>query len=101
MRPVLLLLLLAGCGSSLNLPALVDPAQAQRRGATEMAVKSAFPQILAEIEAGGGPALTRAMDTAGVPPGDREARTRQLQGDIALRGGNAAALVAALMLYGR
>ncbi|EPX83331.1 hypothetical protein ruthe_02957 [Rubellimicrobium thermophilum DSM 16684] len=96
-------LLLAACAASpgLNVGALMNPAEAQRRGAVELAVKTAFPGILNEIAAGGGPSLTAAMDAAGVPPGDRAARILQLQGDISLYGSNPAALAAALLLYGR
>ena len=98
---LLLLLALAACAPSLNVGALVDPAEAQRRGAVEVAVKSAYPGILDEIGAGGGPALSAAMDAAGVPPGDRAARLLQLQGDLGLYASNPGALAATLLLYGR
>lgn len=70
------------------------------RGAVEVIVKSEFPSILAEIEAGGGPVLTRALDAAGVPPQDRPARLLQLRADLPLYQANPGALVTALMLYG-
>ncbi|HVG48408.1 MAG TPA: hypothetical protein VM899_09795 [Rubellimicrobium sp.] len=94
------LLALPSCTQGLNLGALVDPAEAQRRGAVEVAVKSAYPSILDEIEAGSGPNLGRAMDAAGLPPGDRGARVIQLRGDLGLYEANPGALVTALMLYG-
>lgn len=102
-RPLLLAALLAlpGCATGLNVGALVDPAEAQRRGAVEVAVKGAFPGILDEIGAGAGPNLARAFDAAGVPPGDRPARVIQLRGDLGLYAANPGALVTALMLYGR
>lgn len=101
-RPLLFgaLLALSACTQGLNVGALVDPAEAQRRGSVEVAVKSAHPGILDEIRAGGGPSLARAMDAAGVPLGDRPARVIQLQGDLGLYEANPGALVAALMLYG-
>jgi hypothetical protein len=101
-RPLLLaaLLALGACSQGLDVGALVNPAEAQRRGAVEVAVKSAYPGILDQIEAGGGPDLARAFDAAGVPPGDRPARVIQLRGDLGLYGANPGALVAALMLYG-
>ena len=95
------LLALGACTAGLNLGALVDPADAQRRGAVELAVKGAFPGILDEIEAGAGPNLLRALDAAGVPEGDRPARLIQLRGDLGLYEANPGALVAALLLYGR
>ncbi len=102
LRPMLLAALIAlpGCTGGLNLGALVDPADAQRRGAVEVAVKGAYPGILDEIEAGSGPNLIRALDAAGVPPGDRPTRVIQLRGDLGLYEANPGALVTALMLYG-
>jgi hypothetical protein len=100
-RALPLLMVLAACAPGLNVGALVNPAEAQRRGAVELAVKTAFPGILNEIAAGGGPALTAAMDAAGIPPGDRAARLIQLQGDVNLYGSNPGALASALLLYGR
>jgi hypothetical protein len=84
----------------LNVPALLDPAEAQQRGAVEVAVKSAYPGILDEIEAGAGPNLSRALDAAGVPAQDRPARLIQLRGDLGLYEANPGALVTALTLYG-
>ena len=94
------LLALSACTQGLNVGALVDPAEAQRRGAVEVAVKSAHPTILDEIEAGSGPNLIRAFDAAGVPSQDRPARVLQLRGDLGLYAANPGALVTALMLYG-
>ncbi len=94
------LLGLSACTGGLDLGALVRPGDAARRGAVEVAVKSAFPGILDEIEAGAGPNLARAFDAAGVPAVDRPARVIQLRGDLGLYEANPGALVAALMLYG-
>jgi hypothetical protein len=91
---LLLLVLLPACGAA------IDPVQAQRRGAVELAVKGGYPAILDEIEAGTGPNLWRAFDAAGVPISDRSARTTQLQGDLGLFEANPGALVAAILLYG-
>ena len=101
LRALLLLLLLAGCTGGLNVGSLVSPADAQRRGAVEVAVKGAYPGILDEIEAGGGPALAGALDAAGVPLQDRPTRLIQLRGDLGLYEANPGALVSALLLYGR
>ena len=103
MRTLLLaaLLGLSGCADGLGVGALVNPADAQRRGAVELAVKGAYPAILSEIAAGAGPNLEASFDAAGVPAQDRPARLIQLQGDLRLYEANPGALVAALMLYGR
>lgn len=81
-------------------PATQDPGYTARRGQTELAVKGAWPAILAEITAGGGPALTTAMDAAGVPAEDRPTRIIQLQQESAIYAANPGALVSALMVYG-
>jgi hypothetical protein len=94
------MLLLGGCAQGLDVGALVNPADAQRRGAVEVAVKSSHPVILDEIGRGGGPAISGAMDAAGVAPSDRPARLLQLRGDLGLYRANPGALVSALMLYG-
>lgn len=108
----LLLLLLAACasGESNGLPVLfpgfeigraaTDPAYAQRRGAVELFVKTNHVALLTEIAAGGGPALARAFDLAGVPAADRPARIIQLEGDRGLYEANPGALISALMVYG-
>lgn len=99
-RALLGMLLLGACGPGVDLRSAFDPAERQRRGAVEVAVKSAFPGILDEIAAGGGPGLAAAFDAAGVPVGDRPTRITQLQGDLGLYGSNPGALAAALALYG-
>lgn len=71
----------------------------ERRGRVEIAVKSTFDQIIPEIIAGGGPAISTAMEEAGIPLQDRPARITQLRGDIAIYDGNPGALVTALMVY--
>ncbi|MCX7298839.1 MAG: hypothetical protein NTX73_00345 [Rhodobacterales bacterium] len=87
-------------GASLG-TAASDSGYALRRGAVEITVKSGYPAILTEIDAGGGPILTQAMDQAGVPAQDRPTRIIQLQSDMALYQANPAALVAAIMVYGK
>ncbi|MBP1804366.1 hypothetical protein [Rubellimicrobium aerolatum] len=99
-RAVLGLLLAGACGPGVDVRSAFDPAERQRRAAVEVAVKSAFPGILDEIEAGGGPGLAAALDAAGVAPEERAARVTQLRGDLGLYQGNPGALAAALALYG-
>ena len=82
-------------------PAALGPADTARRGATELAVKGDLAAVLADIDAGGGPALTRAFDAARVPPADRPARALQLDGDLGLYTANPGALVSALLLWGQ
>ena len=72
-----------------------------RQGQVEILVKSNHPAIIQDIRNGGGPNLTEAMDTAGVPIGDRPARVLQMQGDIGLYETTPGALVLALTLYGQ
>lgn len=79
---------------------LHNPAMDGRRGPVEVQVKSAYPVILSEIAVGGGPELTRAMDLARIPAGDRPARLIQLQGDLPLYSSNPGALILALLIYG-
>jgi hypothetical protein len=105
-----LLILLAGCTADGNLNPIgvfsglpTDSEQAatqQRRGAVEIIVKSNFAAVLGDIDAGGGPVLTRAMDAARIPAQDRPTRIIQLQSNMALYEVNPGALVSALMLYG-
>lgn len=99
--PILALVALSACGTGFDLSGLVDPADAARRGAVEATVKSQHPQILDNIAAGGGPALTAAFDAANVPAPDRPARTTQLQGDLGLYASNPGALTAAIAAWGR
>jgi hypothetical protein len=104
------LLALTACtgpdGGPINLPfgRLATPdemtAFSQRRGSVEVIVKSQFDQIIADIDNGGGPVLTSAMDAAHIPVVDRPARIIQLQRDSGLLVGNPGALVSQLMLYG-
>lgn len=109
--PLIGLMLMASCTNGMTAgpllfpgtelgAATVEPGYQQRRGAVEIAVKSGYPAILDEIMAGGGPILTDAMDTAGVPMADRPARIIQLNSDMALYAVNPGALVSALMVYG-
>lgn len=105
---LILIILLAGCGSDgtfLNLPANAVTSASenaiynQRRGAVELVVKSGFPDIINDIQTGGGPTLTAAFDQAGVPDQDRATRAFQLNTDIALYANNPGALVNAIMIY--
>ena len=77
-----------------------NAAYQERRGRVEIAVKSTWPDILAEIEAGSGPNLSAAMNAAGIPEVDRPARVLQLKGDLPLYQGQPENLVVALMVYG-
>ena len=72
----------------------------RQRGAVELAVKAEFPQIIAQIDAGGGPALSAAFDAAGVPQEDRPARIIQLQRDASLYQSNPGALTQTLLVWG-
>lgn len=76
------------------------PEALARRGAVEIAVKTDLAALLADIDAGGGPALTRAYDAAGVPAEHRATRTIQLRGSRDLYAANPGALVTALTVYG-
>ncbi len=91
--------LLAACTSDGNLRDIAP--MAGPNGAVEVLVKSNHPALIAEINAGGGPLLTRTFDAAGVPVQDRPARTLQLQGNLGLYDANPGALVTALSVYGR
>ena len=72
----------------------------KRQGDVELIVKSNYTQIKADIRAGGGPILTKAMDVAGIAASDRPARIIQLQSNIGLYQTTPGALVTALMVYG-
>ncbi len=72
-----------------------------RRGQVEVFVKANHTSLLADIDAGGGPALTQAMDIAGIAVRDRPARVIQLQSDRAIYQTAPGALVTALMVYSR
>lgn len=84
-----------------GLRGLFDPARADRRAAVELAVKEDWPAVLTQIQAGGGPALSRAYDAAGVPAADRPARTLQLSGDLPLYAQNPGALSFAISSFAR
>lgn len=90
-----LLLPISGIGT-----AFANQAYNERRGQVELIVKTNYPDILGEIRAGSGPAITQAMDAARISLGDRAARVTQLQGDLGLYSSNPGALVVALMVYG-
>lgn len=71
-----------------------------RRGKVETLVKSKYPEILSQIEAGGGPYLDQAMTLARIPQADRPARLIQLKSDLSIYRSSPDALVVALMVYG-
>ncbi|WP_333712818.1 hypothetical protein [Yoonia sp.] len=105
-RSILILLVpLAACsGDAVLFPLpLMTPAQAaetlDRRGAVEVYVKTNHPALVDEIDAGGGPTLTRAMDIAGIPLAERPTRQIQLRSDNAAYRASPGALVSVLMLY--
>ena len=106
-RTILVFLLLAGCAAPLTGPygtlsmPMGSEAEAARRGAVELVVKSQFDTLLAEIAAGGGPVLSDAMSAAAIPELDRPARTLQLQGDLNLFRAAPGTLVTTLLLYGQ
>ena len=107
MRPALILpLVLAACAPGAGLPvftpltAMTDPGYAQKRGQVEIIVKTNSDAIRRDIDAGGGPELTAAMDAAGVPLQDRPTRVIQLQSYMGLYDVNPGALVTALMVFG-
>lgn len=111
--PMTAALLLAACsneanhlGNPLMLPVsgistvIGNAVYEKRRGQVELIVKSNYDTIRKEISAGGGPALTKAMDAAGIPLSERPARIIQLQSDIGIYNASPGALVTALMVYG-
>jgi len=77
-----------------------NAAYQKRRGEVELIVKSNYEAIKTDIRAGGGPVLTKAMDSAAIPERDRPARIIQLQSDMGLYQTTPGALVTALMVYG-
>ncbi|MEO1640622.1 MAG: hypothetical protein AAFU41_15375 [Pseudomonadota bacterium] len=110
---IVAMVLVSGCsgeanhlGNPLTLPfsgaatVIGNAAYEKRRAQVEVVVKSNFDAILADIDAGGGPALTKAMDTAQIPHSDRPTRITQMRGDLPLYAASPAALVTALMVYG-
>ena len=107
------LALLSGCsgeanhlGNPLMVPisglatAASNAVYSQRRGAVEVFVKTNHPALINEIDLGGGPVLTDAMDIAEIPLEDRPARIIQLQSNLGLYEVNLGAFVTALMVYG-
>lgn len=83
------------------LEAITDPAARQNQGALELYVKTNHRAIMADIEGGGGAALTRSFDLANVPATDRPARILALQGDFAAYESNPGSLILSLGLWGR
>lgn len=72
----------------------------ERRGRVEVQVKTHFDQIITEITAGGGPALTEAMDIAQIPAETRALHIAQLQQDMHIYEASPDALIVALMVFG-
>ncbi|WP_375281333.1 hypothetical protein [Pseudooctadecabacter sp.] len=71
---------------------------ASLRGKVEVFVKTNHPALMADLRAGGGPALTQAFDIAQTPQPVRAPHTLQMQSDLALYETNIAALITAIMV---
>lgn len=63
-------------------------------------VANTYPHLLAEIDAGSGAALAKAMDLARVRPERRPVLRARLKADLALYRQDRDALVVALMVHG-
>ncbi|MCF6443413.1 hypothetical protein [Nereida sp. MMG025] len=115
MKPIVFLAFaLAGCGGTashlpnpLLLPGqavitgLENSAYTTRRGKVSRYVAANSDAILQDAKAGGGPALTKAMQIARVPA-DRHRELRHvLKADAELYATNQEALVVAIMVHGR
>lgn len=111
--PLIALVLIAACAQEANYlgnplmlpttgmrPVIGNAAYEKRRGTVELIVKSNYEAIKADIRAGGGPVLTKAMDAARIPDSDRPARIIQLQSNMGLYQVTPGALVTALTVYG-
>ncbi len=96
------LVCLAFCAACTDGSRLASPAEMaadqSRRGAVELAVKSSHAAIIADLRAGGGPALSAAFDVAGVPLSDRPGRILQLQSELDIYAASPGALSLALSL---
>lgn len=71
---------------------------AQTRGAVELYVKTHHPELVRDLRAGGGPALTEAFDIANVPHEVRASHTLQMQSNLDLYETDLGALVVAIMV---
>ncbi|WP_296420516.1 hypothetical protein [Pseudooctadecabacter sp.] len=71
---------------------------AATRGKVEVFVKTNHPALVADLRAGGGPALTQAFDIAQTPQPVRGPHTLQMQSDLSLYETNIAALITAIMV---
>ena len=113
MKRLLLLLPLVGCTDQpshipnpLFLPAQAVGSAVQnasydaRRGRVENHVITNHSDIVSEIEAGGGPMLSLAMELAWITAPKRPALTALLARDIALYRDDPEALIVALMVHG-
>ncbi|MEL6957726.1 MAG: hypothetical protein AAGL89_02095 [Pseudomonadota bacterium] len=105
------LILLAACsneanhlGNPLSIPLRAvtngfdNAAYMRTRGQVELFVKTNHPAIIADLEAGGGPNLTRAFDIAEAPEAVRSAHTLQMQSDLEIYRQNLGATVVAIMV---
>lgn len=71
-----------------------------RRGQVEIFVKTNFDALIVDIDAGGGPTLTQAMDLARVQAPTRPILALRLKSDMAIYRKSPDALVVALMVHG-
>lgn len=68
------------------------------RGAVEVYVKTHHPELVRDLRAGGGPALTEAFDIADAPQEIRAPHTLQMQSNLDLYEQDLGALVVAIMV---
>lgn len=108
---LVLLPLIAGCttdanhlGNPLLMPvtalgtAISNASYNETRGKVEVFVKTNHARLVADIQNGGGPSLTKVYDLAQVPKNQRAPHTLQLQSDLALYANNLEALIVAIMV---
>lgn len=77
-----------------------NAAYGARRNRVKSHVTAHHATLMAEIDAGGGPHLSRAMHLARVPRDKRPSLIRRLQADRALYRADPEALTIALMVHG-
>ncbi|MEM1078309.1 MAG: hypothetical protein AAGI09_07250 [Pseudomonadota bacterium] len=113
MRVLLCLVALGACGTEANhlgnpllwpvtLPvsAVEEAVYSARRAEVSGFVAEAYPTLLDEIRAAGGPTLSEAFDVAKVPAAARTEVTARFIQDVALFERDQEALVVALMVSG-
>lgn len=81
--------------------AVQNATDGERRGRVEVFVKTNHPALIADIENGGGPVLSDAMDLALVADKDRDILALRLKSDLRLHRSNQEALIVALMVHGQ